>query len=200
MKKILLAVVLAAVVIVGFGGLAGSAHAQTTTAPATLSASDLNVLGQTLSVFKNVLDEIQARLDAHAIPESSFSTLNTTLEGMKGSLLSIRATLAQSTEGSVPVATTPESAPISVSVESQPASQAQPVAVIPAENTNAAQQSASVGLIARHPTISLWVGLIVFVLIIGILLFVRTRSDGDQTEQKPKEPGPNVATQQTDVQ
>ncbi len=192
--------VLAAVMVMGFGGLAGSAHAQTATASAAISATDLNVLGQTLSVFKNVLDEIQARLDARAIPESSFPALNTTLEGMKGSLLVIRASLAQSAAGSIPVATTQESAPVSVSVESQPTFQSQSAAVIPVENTGAAQQSASIGLIARHPTASLWIGLIVFVLIIGVLLFVRTRSDADEAKKKSKESAPKVVTQSTDTQ
>lgn len=187
MKKTYVVLLLAAVLIVGVGGLAPHAHAQTAAAPETLSATDLNVLGQALSVFKSVLDNVQARLDAHTIPESAFPALNATLGGMKGSLLTIRATITQGVSESAPVAITQESPSVSFNAENQSAPQAGTIAVVPTQDAGAAQQqSASVGLIARHPTISVWVGLIVFVLIIGILLFVRTRSDVDDAE-KPKE-------------
>jgi hypothetical protein len=199
MKKVFV-VMMVAVLAVGFGMSTQNAHAQTAGTPETFSATDLNVLGKTLSVSKTVLDEIQTRLDAHAIPQSSFVTLNATLEGMKGSLLTIRMTLAQSASGSVPVAITQEPASAGVSVENQPVSLTQPVAIVPTENTNAEQQSASIGLIARHPTASLWIGLIVFILIIGILLSARMQSDGDEMEQKPKESAPVVSTGQPEGQ
>lgn len=187
MKKTYVVLLLAAVLIVGVGGLAPHAHAQTAAAPETLSATDLNVLGQALSVFKSVLDNVQARLDAHTIPESAFPALNATLGGMKGSLLTIRATITQGVSESAPVAITQESPSVSFNAENQSAPQTGAIAVVPTQDASAAQQqSASVGLIARHPTISVWIGLIVFVLIIGILLFVRTRSDVGDAE-KPKE-------------
>lgn len=187
MKKVFMMLALAVVLVAGMGGLAPYAHAQTVAGSATLSATDLNVLGRALSVFKSVLDGVQTRLDAHTIPESAFPALNATLEGMKGSLLTIRATITQGVSQSAPVATTQEPSSVSFGAENQPAPQSGTVAVVPTQDTGAAQQqSASVGLIAQHPTASVWIGLIVFVLIIGILLFVRTRSDVDEVA-KPKE-------------
>ncbi len=194
MKKAYVMLVLAVVLMAGVGGVAPHAHAQTATAPETLSATDMNVLGKALSVFKSVLDGVQARLDAHTIPESAFPALDAALEGMKGSLLTIRTTITQGVSESAPVAITQESPSVSLNTANQSAPQAGTIAVVPAQDASAAQpQSASVGLIAQHPTISVWVGLIIFVIIIGVLLFLRTRSDSDKIEESGETPASSAS-------
>lgn len=173
----------------GFGGLANSAHAQVV-GSATLSVSQqLTTLQKTLDAVGLVLDSIGQGIAEHTIPRESYPVIGEMLDGLKTTLLSVRSTVATLpsaplTQGNGEKNVSSLSANAGTSVFGGDATEHLSAQASVPNPSLADQQTASVGLVAQHGTLSVIIGIVLFLLVLGAFLVLRSRLLGEGADSK----------------